>query len=42
MIAGASDPYDALIERGDVADDFYYEYEDSIVDELRAKYSTLA
>ena len=42
MIAGANDPYLALIERGQDGDDLYYEHETGIVDELRAKYSTVA
>ena len=42
MIAGAIDPYDALIEEGQFPDNVYYEYESSIVEELRAKYSTVA
>jgi hypothetical protein len=41
MIAGARDPYKALIKRGAAADDLYYEYEATIVAELRAKYSTV-
>src|SRR5688572_12636211 len=41
LIAGARDPYKALIKRGRAADEVYYEHESRIVDELRTKCSTV-